>query len=98
MAKTQTDFALWREAMGFNGKQVAEAGSLLGYSEASASLLHRGKQELTLPDRLAMAALRAGLKPWTPRTDSHAESVAHILRLVREMTEPPSRHTPVVEN
>lgn len=77
------DFAAWRIAMGFTRKQVAEAASLIGYKEGAGSLMHRGERELTDRDRLAMAARRAGLNPWTPANDHEAVAALATVEAIR---------------
>lgn len=59
-----SEFRTWMRAMGLNSKQVSTAAEMLGITTVVASHLSRGKRELTQQERLAMAALLAGLKPW----------------------------------
>jgi hypothetical protein len=61
------DFVAWARLMGYNGKQLAAAAASLGYSRR-AELQNRAELDITL--RLAMAARRAGLQPWSPETDA----------------------------
>ena len=65
-----TDFARWMAEMGYTSAQAAEA---LGLSPARVQELKRGaaytegrEGEPDVRTRLAMAALRAGLAPYTP--------------------------------
>ena len=64
-----SEVAIWLEQMGFNGKQVSAAAEQIGLSGRQLTRKRDGEAELTLQDRLAMAAARAGLQPWTPETD-----------------------------
>ena len=63
------DFREWMERMGFNGHQVAIAGSLVGLGATTLSKTRSGQRDLTHAERLAMSAVRAGLQPWTPEYD-----------------------------
>lgn len=65
------DFAAWRDAMGFSLSQAAEA---LGMSRSHVINLDGGVSrttgetiEPTQVQRLAMAAVAKGLKPWEPK-------------------------------
>lgn len=65
-----TDFAKWMKAMGYNGKQITKAGRDIGlHSQTIILESYHGKREITDVERLAMAAVRAGLPAWTPETD-----------------------------
>ncbi len=77
------DFQKWCAMMGFNGKQVGEAGKSIGISQQSAVRTNTGRRELTETDRLAMAAVRAGLKPWTPETDKESAAMGAVFDLIR---------------
>ncbi len=68
MAQKINYFRLFMEYMGYNQKQVAQAGSDIGLgNRVSASKRKSGELETTMTDRLAMSAVAAGLKPWSPR-------------------------------
>nr|CAD6606026.1 hypothetical protein RNT25_01767 [arsenite-oxidising bacterium NT-25] len=63
-------FRIWVARMGFNQKQVSKAAGEIGIDSATtASQTFTGRRELTLAERLAMSAVRAGLQPWTPDYD-----------------------------
>jgi len=64
-----SEVAIWLDRMGFNGKQVSAAAERMGLSGRQLMRKRDGEAELTLQDRLAMAALRAGIPPWSPETD-----------------------------
>ncbi|EBV3599774.1 hypothetical protein BO068_004763 [Escherichia coli] len=86
----KSDIAVWLERMGFNKKQVSVAAEQLGIN---AKLLTRKRDgvdgaEVTLTDRLAMAALRAGIPAWTPETDAY---LAHLNELNAVVSETPPR-------
>lgn len=82
-AKVKTDFALWIERMGYNGKQVREAAARIGLGATTASQTSTGARELTDTERLAMAAVRAGLPAWTPETDEEIADVADLRAIVQ---------------
>lgn len=84
-AQVKTDVALWLDAMGFNGKQVGQAAEQLGISAGHMSRKKTGEKEPTLTERLAMAALRAGLPPWTPETDAEIATIDAISAFIRGM-------------
>lgn len=65
---------MWMQAMGFSGKQVAEAGKTIGMGRSTALLCHSGKRRLTKTERLAMAAAVSQSSPWSP--EHHDEIVA----------------------
>ena len=70
-ADASTEFAAWREAMGFDGKGSVKAGSMIGVPKKRAINLHTGRVAVPgLTERMAMAAARAGLPPWEPSLDS----------------------------
>jgi hypothetical protein len=64
------DFREWCKRLGFNGKQLSAAGSLIGISARNSSLTASGHRELSPSERLAMSAVRVGLLPWTPGYDA----------------------------
>lgn len=64
-------FKTWMAAMGFHGKQVSAAGAQIGMGSSTALLRYRGEKDPDLMERLAMAAVTAGLPAWTP--DNHRE-------------------------
>ncbi|WP_299940033.1 hypothetical protein [uncultured Nitratireductor sp.] len=73
--KRKTDFRVWAELMGFNGQSISKAARLIGIETPTlASKLNTGGRELTQTERLAMAAVRAGLEPWSPEADERITS------------------------
>lgn len=69
-SQVANDFREWISRMGFKGAKVSQAAQALGFqSHITPSALSTGKRELTLTERLAMSAIRAGLQPWTPEYD-----------------------------
>lgn len=68
------EFKAWMQVMGFNGKQVAKAGELIGMGSSTALLCHAGKRRLTKTEKLAMAAVISHASPWSP--DAHPEIAA----------------------
>lgn len=80
---TDSLFARWRKALGMNAKQVSAAGALIGLPTPAASRRNRGSIEPDLTEQLAMAAVRAGLPPWSPKADGEIAMVSHAVALVR---------------
>ncbi|MGH0003160.1 hypothetical protein ACQU0X_24080 [Pseudovibrio ascidiaceicola] len=80
MDNEKTDFEIWMRALGYNGKQVGEAGACIGLTNTSVRMTKKGDRELKLVERLAMSAIRAGLPEWTPETDEEI----HALALLRK--------------
>lgn len=90
LAKPTNLFLQWLVAMGFNGKQIAKGGELLGYTMPMSARRSSGDVEITLAERLAMSALRAGLPPWSPGTDAEIVSVKLIADYARSLVENPT--------
>jgi hypothetical protein len=65
------EFRAWMQAMGFNGKQVAKAGELIGMGRSTALLCSSGERRVTQTEKLAMAAVSAGFPAWS--ADRHRE-------------------------
>ncbi len=82
-----SEFRTWMRAMGLNFKQVSTAAEMLGITTVVASHLSRGKRELSQQERLAMAALLAGLKPWDESQTFHCVSAKYAARLVGNLNE-----------
>jgi hypothetical protein len=80
-----SDFKKWVTAMGFNQKQVATAAALIGMKEGIASIRNRGEKEPDLMERLAMAAVAAGIPPWDPTTQAEIEAYATIIDATRKV-------------
>lgn len=69
-SRRHTLFRQWLRRMGFNGHQVMTGAARIGINTPRiASAISTGKRELTLTERLAMSAVRAGLEPWSPEYD-----------------------------
>lgn len=79
---TETTFSAFMRAMGLNRKEVSKAGAMLGYSSTAARMRNADDDRLTETDRLAMAAVRAGLPPWSPETDEEILRTRQIRELV----------------
>lgn len=77
----ETHFRLWANALGLS---IVEAGEKLGVGKRQASARARGEQDLSLAERYAMAAIRAGLPPWQPETDRYIASVGVVRETVDE--------------
>ena len=84
-----TDFAAWMEKMGYHGKQVSLAGSQIGMSgKTTAQMTYQGTRALSDTERLAMAAVRAGLPAWTPETDQEIADVKSLREIIRRLSRP----------
>lgn len=65
-----SDFRTWAGRLGYNNRQTTEAAELIGMTgQTKVSFTYTGKRDLTVCERLAMSAVRAGLKPWSPEYD-----------------------------
>jgi len=85
MAQKINYFRLWLEYMGFNQKQVHKAGSMIGFVHRNtSSQANRGEKEITETERLAMSAVAAGLKPWTPRYHGQLALLRGVSDLIDE--------------
>lgn len=70
MKSSVPDFRVWLARMGFSSRQVTAGAELIGINNArTASSTNTGARDLTVAERLAMSAVRAGLRPWTPEYD-----------------------------
>lgn len=77
------DFRSWMKSMGYNAKQVSAAGDLVGMSSSLAGHSSRGIRDLSLTERLAMAAATVGLHPWTPGAAAEIEAVRTVYDLLK---------------
>ncbi|WP_187967905.1 hypothetical protein [Aquibium microcysteis] len=80
MKSSIPDFRVWLARMGFNSRQVAAGAELIGIKNArTASSTNTGARDLMVSERLAMSAVRVGLKPWSPEYDDElvAQGMAH---------------------
>lgn len=81
------DFAAWMEKMGYHGKQVSAAGEAIGLDmRGTPGRLYRGERHLTDTERLAMAAVRAGLPAWTPETDQEIADVRALREIIERLS------------
>lgn len=80
-------FALWLAALGFNKKQVSKAGELIGMTTFASVRRNTGDVEPSTTELLAMAAVRAGLPPWSPKADAEIAAVGQAVALVRHLVE-----------
>ena len=79
------EFRAWMQAMGFNGKQVARAGELIGMGKSTAHLCHRGERRLTKTERLAMAAVVSQASPWSPETHAEIAAGGKVVATVKDI-------------
>ncbi len=87
----ESEFKQWMDTLGFNGKEVTKAGSLIGIGQTSSRERYRDEKELSLTERLAMAAVAAGIPPWSPETRSEIDAYRRVIEPVREVI---SEHGP----
>ena len=81
------DFQIWLERMGYNRKQVSKAAATIGMTgPTTVSQTSSGTRELTYTERLAMAAVRAGLPAWTPETDQEIADMAELRAIVTRLS------------
>lgn len=59
----ESDFKKWMDSLGFNGKEVAKAGDLIGMGRSTALLCASGERRVTKTERLAMAAVVSQSSP-----------------------------------
>ena len=78
-----SDFKKWATSMGFNGKEVSKAGEVIGIGMTSARERYRGEKEISLTERLAMAAIAAGLPAWSPEVDDELKARRELLAAVK---------------
>lgn len=72
-------FHVWVARLGLNRRQMTEAASRMGMTGANTvSAISTNKRELTVSERLAMSAVRAGLKPWTPEYDDELKAAGLV--------------------
>src|SRR5262245_14003836 len=86
------DFQIWMQKLGYHGKQVAEAGRVIGQGHRNNShKTYTGQRELTDTERLAMAAVRAGLPAWTPETDQEIADMGELRQIIERAAARPAR-------
>jgi hypothetical protein len=79
-----SDFKKWATSMGFNGKEVSKAGEAIGIGMTSARERYRGEKEISLTERLAMAAVAAGLPAWSPSAEHEIALAKRTIDFVHE--------------
>lgn len=89
----ETDFATWVSLLGFNGKQVSQAGEKIGMKTTTSSMSALGKRELTLQDRLAMAAVLADLPPFDPTNADYIKAIGVLKKVIDDEIERRSTST-----
>ena len=77
-----SEFKAWMSAMGYHGKQVAKAGASIGMGAGTAHLRYRGEKAPDLMERLAMAAVTAGLPAWSPERHLELEACGKVATAV----------------
>ncbi len=79
----ESDFKKWMDSLGYHGKEVTKAGETIGVGSTASKLRYRDEAPLTFTERLAMAAVAAGLPAWHPSTDQEIAACRQILETVR---------------
>lgn len=74
-----SDFAVFRERMGFNLKGIGKAGALIGLEPHAARLRHRDGSTVTATERLAMAAVVAGLPAYRPDLHDNLGALKNVV-------------------
>lgn len=88
MIESPNLFQRWMGALGFNGQEKSKAAALIGVTRPNTiSEIVSGKRELTETQRLAMAAIRAGLEPWSPENDADAVSLRDLKEMIDRKVE-----------
>lgn len=80
-----SEFKAWMTAMGFNGKQVAKAGELIGMGRSTALMSYRGERRLTKTERLAMAAVAGGVIMWSPERHQEIAAAGKVVIAVKHL-------------
>lgn len=80
-----SDFKRWIAAIGFNRKEVAKAGELIGIGRNSSQERNQGQKDCSLTERLAMSAIAAGLPPWEPSNQEEIEACRLIIETMRKV-------------
>jgi hypothetical protein len=80
-----SDFKKWVAAIGFNRKEVAKAGELIGIGRNSSQERNQGLKDCSLTERLAMSAIAAGLPPWEPSNEEEIEACRQIIEPFRKI-------------
>ena len=80
-----SDFKKWMDSLGYNGKEVAKAGAAIGLGDQVSWQRNTGKKELSTTERLAMAAVAAGIPPWSIETKGEIETLRRVIEPVREI-------------
>lgn len=75
-------FREWMSHMGFNGKQMTQAATLLGIGPGRTQALSAGSKPSSSTELLAMSALAAGLPEWSPETHEDFLRVRAVLDLI----------------
>ena len=69
------EFTRWRAIMGYS---VGEAAEKLGMKLTTATSVSQGRRSLRDVERLAMAALRSDLPPWSAKRDAEISATLHL--------------------
>ena len=83
------DLDLWSELVEPNDTRSA-ACAKMGMSSDTVTRVRNGSRNLTLTERLAMAAIRAGLRPWSPMDDQKVADMATLTDVLGRLSSAPS--------
>jgi hypothetical protein len=79
-----TPFASWVAAMGYNRKQVAEAGARVGLSAQTAGHRNRGETDMNQLELMGLTAAYFSLPAWRPdlaaKLDDRARTMMQLAR------------------
>lgn len=75
--KNMSLYEQWLESMGiYHGEIYDKSSELLGMSRHQVQPLKTGAREPSRTQLLAMAAVRAGLGPWSPDNDEELKAIS----------------------
>ncbi len=77
------DFRAWMRSMGYNAKQVGQAGESIGMAAAMAGRTGRSERDLADTERLAMSAATVGLPAWTPDSAVELDAVRTLYTMLK---------------
>lgn len=72
-------------SLGYGGKEVSKAGETIGIGMTSSRERYRGLKELSLTERLAMAAIAAGIPPWSPEMAAEIDVAKKAIDFANEI-------------
>lgn len=88
----QSVFRDFSVKMGFNAKQIAEAGNAIGLSAPVSYAISQGRREVSETERLAMSAVLAGLAPYDGGNEDEIIAVRQLSDIVKKIAS--GKHIP----